>query len=244
MKKRIEIETGTLGKAFLIFILLLITAFAIGLYLGKESEKSSVDYRGDDAIKVQMNECSYKIQELTQKYIILDKLAKEKGIMDDNGMPVKDVKCAVEADQPKAEQPKAEPAAPVKAEPPVQEKPDEVKPAAKKPDEEKSDDAKPAAEKKAVKKESAKKTAPAEQSSAEKCAFSIQIYADNSREKAVAFQKKVSIGEAGDTRIVEAEVKGTTWYRIRYGCYKDRAEAQEHMDDVKKKIKNPIITAE
>lgn len=116
--KRIDIEVSTLGKSFVIFILLLILSFVLGLYLGRESNKGTPVPDGGAAHDEQLTACSYKLQELTGKLTALSAIAKEKGLIDQNGMAVRDIVCAAPvkpapapAETPKVETPtKTDPA--------------------------------------------------------------------------------------------------------------------------------------
>jgi len=216
--KRMDIEIATLGKAFVIFILLLILSFVLGLYLGRESNKGALAPEDGASRDERLTACSYKVQELTGKITALSAIAKEKGIVDDNGMAVRDIVCAVPAktapamvETTKGEPPKVETA---KVETPKTEAPKVEPPKVETP-------------------KKTEKTAP--------CKLALQLFADRDREKAIAVQEKLKIKP---TRLVEGVVNGTTWYRIRYGCYADKAAAEAGIEELMKFGSRPILVNE
>ncbi|HOW51298.1 MAG TPA: SPOR domain-containing protein [bacterium] len=213
--KRIDIEVSTLGKSFVIFILLLILSFVLGLYLGRESNKGMPAPDSDSSHDEQLTACSYKLQELTGKLTVLSALAKEKGLVDHNGVAARDIVCAVPAKTAPQEPAQKDITPPdagniaKKVEPPKAETPKIV------------ETPKPA------------KTAP--------CKLALQLFADRDREKAIAVQEKLKIKP---TRLVEGVVNGMTWYRIRYGCYADKAAAETGIEELMKFGARPILVNE
>jgi cell division protein FtsN len=228
--KRIDIEVSTLGKSFVIFILLLILSFVLGLYLGRESNKGAPIPDGGASHDEQLTACSYKLQELTGKLTALSAIAKEKGLIDHNGMAVRDLQCVVPAKP--APSPATAPA-PAKTEPPAVTPP----PAAPKAEPPKAETPKAEVAKVAPPKteppQKTPKTAP--------CKLALQLFADRDRDKAVAVQEKLKIKP---TRLVEGVVNGITWYRIRYGCYADKAAAEAGIEELMKSGARPIIVNE
>ncbi len=206
--KRIDIEVSTLGKAFVIFVLLLILSFVLGLYLGRESNKGAPIPDGGPARDEQLTACSYKLQELTGKLSALTTLAHDKGLLDQNGMAVRDIACTapakpapVPAETPKVETPKAEP----------------------------------------VKVETLKSAPPQKPQKTAPCKLALQLFADRDRDRALAVQEKLKIKP---TRLVEGNVNGVSWYRIRYGCYADKAAAEAGIEELMKSGARPIIVNE
>jgi septal ring-binding cell division protein DamX len=162
--KRLDIEISTLGKAFVIFILLLIFSFVLGLYLGRESGKSSPPPEKAGACAEQLNACSYKLQEISGKMTALSAVAREKGILDESGAVNRELVCL----------PPVKPAAP-----PAPEKQEVVAASAEQP-------IPAAAPQKQPEEKKDKKDAAA-------CRYSLQIYAGRSPEEAQQVQKRSKI---------------------------------------------------
>jgi septal ring-binding cell division protein DamX len=158
------------------------------------------------------------LQELTGKLTALSAIAKEKGLIDQNGMAVRDIACTVPAkpapapaETPKVETPKTDPA---KVETP------------------KADP---------VKVETVKSAPPHKTPKTAPCKLALQLFADRDRDKAIAVQEKLKIKP---TRLVEGVVSGVTWYRIRYGCYADKTAAEAGIEELMKSGSRPIIVNE
>lgn len=218
--KRMDIEIATLGKAFVIFILLLILSFVLGLYLGRESSKGALVPDDGASRDERLTACSYKVQELTGKLTALAAVAKEKGLVDENGLAVRDVVCAPPVKTAPQEPPQKAAAVPA---------PENaaLKTETPKPEPPKVDIPKPEPPQKAA------KTAP--------CKLALQLFADRNRETALTVQEKLKIKP---TRLVEGVVNGTTWYRIRYGCYADKASAEAAIEELMKFGSRPILVNE
>ena len=76
---------------------------------------------------------------------------------------------------------------------------------------------------------------------AAKCRFSIQIFAANTKEQAVAAGKKY---KSIKTRVVGGEDKGKTWYKLRTGCFDSREAAEEALPKVRNSAKDAYIVSE
>jgi len=74
-----------------------------------------------------------------------------------------------------------------------------------------------------------------------KCLFSIQIFAANTKEQAVAAGKKY---KSIKTRVVGGEDKGKTWYKLRTGCFDSREAAEEALPKVRNSAKDAYIVSE
>ena len=121
------------------------------------------------------------------------------------------------------------------------EKPVETKPA-EKPSETRTPE-KPKQEKnQTIEEILAEKKVPQNKEKGKKCLFSIQIFAANTKEQADAAVKKL---KSLKPRIVAGEdSKGTTWYKLRTGCFDSREAAETELVNVKKSEKSAYIVSE
>lgn len=92
----IQLNPGLLVKSLVISFFLLAAAFTAGLIIGRNShgqiERTSAD-QGD--VQEKLSDCSYRLQEITAKHINLTDIAKEKGILDENGRYNTNVVCDI-----------------------------------------------------------------------------------------------------------------------------------------------------
>lgn len=121
--ENIQVSHGLLVKSLIISFFLLAAAFTAGLLMGKNDqgqiERTSAD-QGD--VQEKLSDCSYRLQEITAKHINLTDIAREKGILDENGRHNPNIVCAV-PEPPK----KVENTVPEKEKPAVEEKDEIVK---------------------------------------------------------------------------------------------------------------------
>ncbi len=201
--KRVEVDLATLGKAFAVFILLLILSFVLGIFLGRESGASSSDTVSPEGASEELAACTYKVQELSAKLTSLTTVAREKGIIDQNGIPTRNVICAtaVPTETPKPtgaeERSAAVPSSELRKDPTPSPTTQIATGAA---------DTKPIS-----------------------CKYALQIYAGRTREEALDVQAKSKVKP---TRLVTGTVGGVTWHRLRYGCYSDKASAETALNDL------------
>lgn len=73
------------------------------------------------------------------------------------------------------------------------------------------------------------------------CSFSIQLFSDPDKKKALLAKKRYPFKSL---RLVEAEIRGGRWYRIRYGCYATRAEAELDLPEIKEAVDSAIVVAD
>ncbi len=214
--KRVEIELATLGKVFAVFVLLLILSFVLGIFIGRESGSAASAAIGGEGTSEELAACTYKVQELTGKLTSLTNAAKEKGLLDQNGVLVKKAVCAVssveDAPQPTTEQKPVVPSA--------TEAKKELSPP-------------PAATQSPTMSPVGAKSAP--------CKYSLQIYAGRTQEEALEVQSKSKVRP---TRLVTGTVEGVTWYRLRYGCYPDKAAAESGINELLQLGARAIIVKE
>lgn len=200
--KRVEVDLATLGKAFAVFVLLLILSFVLGIFLGRESGSSSPSAAPAEGTSEELAACTYKVQELSAKLTALTTVAQEKGIIDQNGVPARNMVCA--------------PAVP----------PEPPKPAAA---EERSAGAPSSEPRKEPPTPPTQIPAVAAGTKPPPCKYALQIYAGRTREEALDVQAKSKVKP---TRLVTGTVDGVTWHRLRYGCYPDKATAEAAMSDL------------
>jgi len=70
------------------------------------------------------------------------------------------------------------------------------------------------------------------------CRFSIQLFSDTNKQSALAAQKKHKIS---GTHLVEGIVDGRSWYRIRYGCFENRADAENKLPEIRETVVDAIV---
>jgi len=104
----VNLSSDLLIKSLVISFLLLAAAFSAGLMIGKNSnapkDRTNAD-QGD--VQEKLSECSYRLQEITAKYIKLTDTAKEKGLLDNDGRFETKLVCSVPEEKP-VEKEKAE----------------------------------------------------------------------------------------------------------------------------------------
>ncbi len=74
-----------------------------------------------------------------------------------------------------------------------------------------------------------------------KCNFSIQLLARQSKNEAIEEAERY---RPMKTRIIEADVNGTTWYRLRTGCFDSKNEANKALPKVKNVVKDAMVLPE
>jgi septal ring-binding cell division protein DamX len=94
--ENIQLSSGLLVKSLIISFFLLAAAFTAGLLMGRNDqgqvERTSAD-QGD--VQEKLSDCSYRLQEITAKHINLTDMAREKGILDENGRYNPKIVCTV-----------------------------------------------------------------------------------------------------------------------------------------------------
>ncbi|HPA57594.1 MAG TPA: SPOR domain-containing protein [bacterium] len=94
--ENIQVSQGLLVKSLIISFFLLAAAFTAGLLMGRNDhgqiERTSAD-QGD--VQEKLSDCSYRLQEITAKHISMTDMAREKGILDENGRYNPNIVCAV-----------------------------------------------------------------------------------------------------------------------------------------------------
>ena len=72
----------------------------------------------------------------------------------------------------------------------------------------------------------------------ENCRFSIQLFSDTNKASALAAQKRYDLP---GTHLVEGVVDGRSWYRIRYGCFENRADAENKLPEIRAKVGDALV---
>ena len=248
----ISINRSVLVKAFIISFILLSVAFTAGIILGK-SDKAVVDRTSADSsdIQEQFSDCSYKLQEITAKHLDMVEIAKKKGLLNSDGQFDPSIICTTmkeerdmpdedadtEKDVPDENPVKKETGSVKKAEPEKK----ETVPTDKKSGTQTQEKKEPEKKGPENKIEKAAPVQPVQKESNVKCLYAIQLFSGTSREQALAAQKKYNIS---GTRLVEGIVKEKSWYRIRYGCFSTKSEAEKFLPGIKDDIEGAIVVAE
>jgi len=213
-KDTLSVSKPLLVKALVLSFVLLTLTFGLGLAIGKTDDSlQNITSADEGEVREQLSACSFKLQEITAKHLSLISAAKNKGLMDKNGRIEKNLVCTV-IDK--------------KAEPEKVEKNREDKKETVKPD----DQTEKKPEKKEVVEQKEKK---------KNCSFSIQLFSDPDKEKALSAKKRYPFK---GLRLVEAEIRGRRWYRIRHGCYATRAQAEIDLPEVKDVVDSAIVVAD
>ncbi len=260
----IEIKTSLIGKAFFVFLILLAVAFFFGIYIGKETIPNPLDYSIDDNFKEQLNSCSEQVQRLSLKFTTLKSYAIKRGILDEKGQKIAPKKIE---QKPKTEivatKLKMDKKWTKKEKKKINSKKIENKTAKNKENsilKKKIAEKKPKESRRISKKELKKEIKKDLWSSIEdaakqnvvnkknskpspvgKCNFSIQLFSGTSKSQAMNAQRIIPVKK---TRIVEGIVRGSKWFRIRFGCFDSKDDVVKAIDKMKKKfpsIKNPTI---
>ena len=219
-KDSLSVSKPLLVKALALSFVLLTLTFGLGLAIGKTDDSlQNITSADEGEVRGQLSACSFKLQEITTKHLSLIRAAKKKGLMDENGRIEKNLVCTVHSPEmhkvditEKKTDKKAE-----------SEKVEKIK-------EDKKEIAKP--EKKKVVEQKEKKKS---------CSFSIQLFSDPDKKKALSAKKSYPFK---GLRLVEAEIRGGRWYRIRYGCYATRAQAELDLPEVKDVVDSAIVVAD
>ncbi|MGI6394864.1 MAG: SPOR domain-containing protein [bacterium] len=202
---KVHLNSGLMIKALIMSFFLLATAFIAGLLIAKsgfgEIEKTT---DGDkNGVQEKLSDCSYKLQEITAKYISLTETAKEKGLMDDSARLVPNVICAPPKEEPKQEKQEA-------------------------PDPEKD-------------KENSQLLVKTETGKSKKCPYSIQIFADASKERALSLIKRHNLENAW---LIEEVTNEKNLHKVRMGCYSSEAEAERELPVAKEIASDAYIVKE
>lgn len=249
----ISISRSVLVKAFIISFILLSVAFTAGIVLGK-SDKAAVDRTSADSsdIQEQLSDCSFKLQEITARHLDMVEIAKKKGLLDTEGKFDPAIICTTLKEEKESPDEEDDSAQDIPDENNLKKQPEQTKTAEtqKTAEPEKKEAGTP--EKKETetvpeKKEPEKKiekvspVQPVQKESGAKCLYAIQLFSGISKEQALAAQKRYNIS---GTRLVEGVVKGKNWYRIRYGCFSTKSEAEKFLPGIKDDIEGAIVVAE
>ena len=255
----ISISRSVLVKAFIISFILLSVAFTAGIVLGK-SDKAAVDRTSADSsdIQEQLRDCSYKLQEITARHLDMVEIAKKKGLLDTEGKFDPAIICTTLKEENESPDEEDDSAQDIPDENNVKKQPEQTKTAEtqktaepekkeavipEKKETETVPEKKDAPEKKEPEKkiEKASPVQPAQKESGTKCLYAIQLFSGTSKEQALAAQKRYNIS---GTRLVEGIVKEKSWYRIRYGCFSTKSEAEKFLPGIKDDIEGAIVVAE
>jgi len=243
MKNKLEIERATLGKASMLFIIIVILAFASGLYMGRQKSETSSLYDSDSAFKEQLSACSYKMQEITTKYTTLKKLAKSKNLLDSDGNINSSWSCTVCDEKIEVAEKTVEKKKAVKK--PLKSPRQKVAKLKKVPAVKKSKLHKKAeksdnvwAEIDRLKKKKKKEAVKAQKKLKKTCKYSLQIFAGRNKAEAENAKKHYKLK---GTRLVKATINNVTWYRIRYECYSSKIDAEKDLKKIKSKVKGAIV---
>lgn len=226
-KDTLTISKSLAVKALLLSFVLLTIAFGFGLVIGKTDDSlKNLTSADEGEVREQLSDCSFKLQEITARHLSLTSVAKSKGLMDENGIIQKNIMCTVLDSEIKVDLSKTE-------------KPEkETKEKDKNQVENKDESEKKEPEKKPEEKQVEKK-----KHVNMNCSFSIQLFSDPDKEKAKKARKSYPFNSK-KLRLVEAEIRGRNWYRIRYGCYSSRAEAELDLPEVKDVVDSAIVVAD
>lgn len=215
-KDTLSVSKSLLVKALVLSFVLLTLTFGLGLAIGKTDDSlQNITSADEGEVREQLSACSFKLQEITAKHLSLISAAKKKGLMDENGRIEKNLVCTFHSSENHKVDITEKKTDKNKAEPEkVKETPEDKKP-----------------EKKKVVEKIKKRI----------CSFSIQLFSDPDKKKALSAKKSYPFKEL---RLVEAEIRGGRWYRIRYGCYATRAEAELDLPEVKEVVDSAIVVAD
>ncbi len=192
-KNNLTVTTALLAKTLLLSFLLLSATFIAGLIIGKNEPSFDKNRSKEES---QLSACSFKLQEISSKYLSLMEFAQTKGIVTADGKTDNNVICTyIVNDEDTAED--------------VLEETPET------------------AAKEGVEKDAQKN-----------CRFSIQLLSDTNKNSVVAVQKKYNIPE---TFIVEGVVDEKSWYRLRYGCFETRADAERELPQIRETVVNALV---
>jgi len=246
----ISINKSMLIKAFIISFILLTVVFTAGIILGK-ADRALRDRTSADSsdVQEQLSDCSYKLQEITTRHLDLVDIAKKKGLVDSEGRYYPEVVCSAMEETVDDDKTTDESEVPDETDGKLENKPESEKKTEpekknvpeKKIEPEKASEEPAKAETKEAKASEPKKEAINVSNVSKDCLYSIQLFAGTSKEQALTAQKKYKIS---NTRLVEGIVKGKSWYRIRYGCFSTKDEAEKFLPGIKDKIEGAIVVAE
>lgn len=245
-----------------------VSGVVIGKNGRRNIDRTSSDEEG---INEKLSNCIFNSDELRGKYLKLRDAAREKGLVDENDVINTKIVCSVDRPKPVEKSVEPESAEKNEDSKPVEEnaEPAETKPAeTEKPEPVEQKPAEKPAEKevetKSVESKSVDETSPKKdknktideilnekretpkkentnKETVKKCLFSIQIFAANTKEQAVAAGKKY---KSIKTRVVGGEDKGKTWYKLRTGCFDSREAAEEALPKVRNSAKDAYIVSE
>ncbi len=73
-----------------------------------------------------------------------------------------------------------------------------------------------------------------------KCHFSIQLFSDTNKQLAISAKKRYNLD---DTHLVEGEIDGKSWYRLRHGCFSNRADAEKKLPEIREIAVDALVVA-
>ncbi len=237
-KDTLTVSKTLVIKALLLSFALLTIAFGLGLVIGKTDDSlQNLTSADEGEIREQLSDCSFKLQEITAKHLSLINAAKKKGLMDENGLIGKDVVCRKEEKKGQEKTERIEKTQDVQKSVEDKEGQERTERAEKTQGVQKSVEDK----EDSVKKEEPVKKVEQKPKKKMNCSFSIQLFSDPDKDKAMKAKKRYPFKAL---RLVEAEIRGRSWYRIRYGCYATRAEAELDLPEVKDVVDSAIVVAD
>lgn len=240
----ISISRSVLVKAFIISFILLSVAFTAGIVLGK-SDKAAVDRTSADSsdIQEQLSDCSYKLQEITARHLDMVEIAKKKGLLDTEGKFDPAVICTTLKEEKESPDEEDDSIQDIPDENNLKKQPEQTNTAEtqKTAEPEKKEAGIPEKKEPEKKIEKVSPVQPVQKESGAKCLYAIQLFSGTSKEQALAAQKRYNIS---GTRLAEGVVKGKNWYRIRYGCFSTKSEAEKFLPGIKDDIEGAIVVAE
>ncbi len=267
-EKTIKISKKIVIKIFVLFMFLLTVTFLLGLYLGRGAISGKLTYSVEEECKENLNACSFRIQELSLKYQEIVKMAREKGIIDKKNRSVQNIVCEKREKSDESEEKKlSEPISEknkktafsanekaggnlsdkknLKKEKKVKkagvktpEKKQKNKPEKQIEEQKKRQKARSDKKKPSVKKNVWEEIDTLKEKGKSECRYALQLFSGTSRNQAKAARKNIPVK---NTRIVEGNVDGNIWYRIRYGCFSTKSEAEKKLLSISAKVRNPII---
>ncbi len=265
-RRKIEIESSTLAKALFIFIILLLAGFFLGLYIGRSSDGREAALHTDENCNEIMTACAYKLEGLTKKFGALKRFVKKQKLYDEKGQLRKDMVCSAtdtkrpSEDKKESSVEKAPGENEVKKEAKME---TAVKPEPQTPKADPVSKKENASPRKKSGNDSPDKKKEANPSKVDisdvmkqldnldqkkdniksnekegKCAYAIQLFSGRNREQAVSAKKRLSIR---GIRLVKGTVKGSTWYRLRYGCFGSKEEAEIKLPSLRRREPSAIV---
>jgi hypothetical protein len=196
----ITVNTSLLIKSLIMSFLLLSAAFIAGLVIGKN--EPSFD-RNKSKEESQLSACSFKLQEVSSKYLSLMEFAQSKGLLSPEGKADNNVICTYIVN-----------------------------------DSEIIDEELVSEDNEPENREISQATDKKEASSSEKCFFSIQLLSDTNKKSVLTTQKRYNIK---GTYIAEAVIEEKSWFRLKYGCFENRADAEKKLPEIREVVIDALV---